>query len=266
LGMFFSTIPLCAAIPSSRNLGFVSLGAIGLLAQLAFMQSAWGIPRPRGIVKRYFVYSILMSLFIIHCVVAPLDQIIAPISNARAQSLIETIVDLGNDPQIAQQDLILVNSPCAMVPCFLTPYRILENLPSPAHVRVLSPGSMLVQLKRIDDKTLSVRPEYGYSPPPDPLNRAFPLSHINMIFIVRRLEGLIRNYTYPAEIGDRVELSGVFIEVTDITVDKRIAEATFHFTKSLEDPALKWMRWSLKTWKYQPYSPPAVGETVTISM
>lgn len=264
LGMLFSVIPLCSAIPSNRNLGFASLGAMGFLAQLVFNQSALGLSLPRRIVKRYALYAAFSLLFVIHCIIAPLGQFVASISITFLQSRIDHIVDLGNDPQIQQQDLILVNSPCALAACFLTPYRMLEHLPYPAHIRVLSPGSMPVQLKRIDEKTLLVRPKYGYSPPPDPLNRDFPWSHISEVFIVRRLEGLIRNYTYPAQIGERVELSGVSVEVTGLTEDQRIAEATFHFTKSLDDPSLKWMKWSLETWKYHPYKPPAIGETVTV--
>lgn len=264
LGMFLSVIPICTAIPSTRNMEFSSLGAMGLLSQLLFNQVAIGMPRPRRIVKWMVLYPALFLLFFIHCVFSPLRQITTPIGTAITQSKLESAIDIGNDPQIAQKDMIFVNSFCAMLPCFIIPYRLLEGLPNPAHIRMLSPGSSTIQMTRIDDRTISVRPKSGYSPPPTPLDLSFPRSHISLVFIVRNLEGLIRNFTCPSEIGDRVELTGVSIEVTDITDDKRIAEATYRFDKPLEDPSFQWMKWNMNQWRYEPYTPPPIGETVTI--
>ncbi|NVB83892.1 MAG: hypothetical protein HOV81_36290, partial [Kofleriaceae bacterium] len=61
----------------------------------------------------------------------------------------------------------------------------------------------------------------------------------------------------PFAIGDRVDLTGLSLEIESITGDGRPRAVLAHFTAPLEDPTYVWRRWEGKT--YVPYTPPAIG-------
>ena len=63
-------------------------------------------------------------------------------------------------------------------------------------------------------------------------------------------------------LGQRVELTGMTVTVTALTEDGRPAEAAFRFSVPLEDTSLRWLNW--KDDMFQPFAPPAVGETVVL--
>jgi hypothetical protein len=52
------------------------------------------------------------------------------------------------------------------------------------------------------------------------------------------------------------------VEVTALTDDNRPAEAAFRFSVPLEDASLHWLCYRGKA--FEPFTPPAVGETVEI--
>lgn len=65
----------------------------------------------------------------------------------------------------------------------------------------------------------------------------------------------------PMEIGQQIQLTGVTIEVTDVTGDGHIAWAVFRFEKPLEDPRHKWLWWEQESLSYGSFELPQVGET-----
>ena len=62
--------------------------------------------------------------------------------------------------------------------------------------------------------------------------------------------------------GERVELTGMTVEVTELTADGRPAEAIFRFDRELEDPMLVWLR--SRRDGLVPFVPPPVGTSVTL--
>ena len=99
-----------------------------------------------------------------------------------------------------------------------------------------------MELSRLDERTLVVRPEWGYLSSP--------------------IDTLARGLGHPMRLGQRVELTGVTIEVTALTDDGRPAEATCRFEMPLEDPSLRWLRW--KDGAFVEFRPPGVGERVRL--
>ena len=75
-------------------------------------------------------------------------------------------------------------------------------------------------------------------------------------------ERLLRDHHLPMSLGERVELTGLTVEVTALTADGRPAEAAFHFAVPLESSSLRWMQW--RAGRFVPFTPPAVGETVVL--
>ncbi len=64
-------------------------------------------------------------------------------------------------------------------------------------------------------------------------------------------------------LGQRVELTGMTVEITALTEKNRPAEASFEFAVPLEDPSLRWLQY--KDGEFVPYTPLPVGETITLA-
>ena len=118
-----------------------------------------------------------------------------------------------------------------------------EQMPSPRCLRLL--GSSLFQPVRItrpDINTLIVRPHYGY--------------------YAWVLDALFRHPKHTFHSGDRVELSGMTIDIRETTSDGRPLAAAFIFPVALEDPSLRWMQYGADG--FVPFTPPVIGQTVVL--
>ncbi len=62
--------------------------------------------------------------------------------------------------------------------------------------------------------------------------------------------------------GERVKLTGMTAEVTQLTDDGRPAEVRFRFDVPLEDPSLCWLCYRYD--QFVPFTPPPIGQTVDI--
>jgi hypothetical protein len=241
VGMILSLIPNCATFPANRLLLFAGIGAMGLLAQLltnVFRLVDSALPvlsenRRLRIVGWAFV--------VLHLVLAPISLSLfawAPIGPEAFTDQVKVQTPL--DPSVEHQDLIIVNAPSIGYAHYMPIIWELDGRPVPRHTRVLAPGVPPVTLRRLDDRTLSVRPE--------------------ATFICWRFDHLFRSERNPMHVGQRVELTGLSIEVTKVTPDGRAAEAVFRFAVPLEDPSLRWLQW--KDGEFIPFTPPTVGQTV----
>ena len=61
----------------------------------------------------------------------------------------------------------------------------------------------------------------------------------------------------PMRLGERIELTGVTVEITAVTADGRPAEATFRFASSLDDKSLIWLEWRKGSTRRSPCPPSA---------
>jgi hypothetical protein len=62
--------------------------------------------------------------------------------------------------------------------------------------------------------------------------------------------------------GNTIRLTGLTVEVAEVTNDGRPVDALFRFDVPLEDPSLRWI--VFKDMAYAPFTPPAIGETVQV--
>jgi hypothetical protein len=145
--------------------------------------------------------------------------------------------------------------------------RASRGQPMPAHTRILAPGYYSVELTRIDERTVSVRPEYGYLVQPGAIvwgdRDPFPLAH--PAYGYQHGDGFFRSDAFPMALGERVELTGMSAEVAAVADDGRPAEARVVFDVPLEDSSLVWLQWDWEQNAYKAFALPAVGETIHIS-
>jgi hypothetical protein len=115
----------------------------------------------------------------------------------------------------------------------------------------------------VDEWTIVVTPEGGYTPLPGPIvdERTGAVVPVHEENVYRALEGSYYNPRNPMRVGQVVDLSEVTVEVTEMTGDGRIAQAAFTFAHPLDDDRYGWLLWDKATSTYERVQMPPVGET-----
>ena len=265
LGMLLAVVPVCAvSLPSGRLLIFVGLGAVGLIAQFVvgmLGRSGW-LPVRR--IWRIPAWGLCLSLLWFHAVVSP---VLLSASHTVLDSFFNAITDIGPLPGAERRDVVIVNAPCPGYFIYVPSLRQTRDQPLPAHIRILAPGYFSVEVTRTDDCTLLVQPENGYLVQPGAIVRGsrdlFPLAH--PAYGYQHGDGFFRGDAFPMALGQRVELTGMHVEVTRLADGGQPSVARVRFSRVLEDASRTWLVWSWEANAYEPFEPPAVGETVRIS-
>jgi hypothetical protein len=185
----------------------------------------------------------LIVFFFAHVIVAPILLPLNAVSPATAEPFIQTAAaNAPAGPELAEQDLIIVNPPNAFFGHYFSTARVVNNQVAPRHVRVLAPGAAAMHVLRSDERTLIVRPDGGFL--------AFPFDNV------------FRGNGHPLRLGDTVLLTNMTAQVTALTQDGRPAETTFRFAERLEYNTFKWLVW--KEGKYEAFRLPALGQDVSL--
>ena len=254
VGMLLALLPISATVPQDRLLVFVGVGAYGLLGLFVdglLARAAW-VPRARW--WRGSAAVVAVALLLVHGLYAPLQlQTSVWAFTGAAPGTRELVLSIPPDPALETQQVVLVQGGM-LVGFYYSDIRMLEGWPVPAHWRVLAPETSAVWLTRRDQRTLVVRPTEGY------LQRW--TSSDMGVNAMRRLDICTRPLEKPVALGERVELSGITVEVTALTGDGRPAEATYRFAVPLEDPSLRWL--TRRGDRYVSFRLPKVGQWVFI--
>ncbi|MGB2986365.1 MAG: hypothetical protein WBE26_10825 [Phycisphaerae bacterium] len=242
-GMILSLLPICATFPGDRLLFFTGIGAMGLLVQFLSLVFGPTDRRPVALVWRVPAMSFAVLFILVHGVAAPiLLPLRAGYPIGTKKFLDQHYVQAPMDRSVEQQDVVIVNPPSPFHAIYLPILRELDNEPVPRHTRILAPGYSAMTVRRPDERTLVIRPERGY---------------LAWVF-----DRLFRGENHPMLLGERVELTGMTVEVTALTVDGRPAEAAFRFAVPLEDPSLRWLYW--KDGAFVAFTLPAVGQAIEL--
>jgi hypothetical protein len=233
-GMLFCVLPAACTFPHDRLLLGVTVGWMGLLAELLL---AADLARP--LLRRLAV----SALTLVHLVLAPL---LLPLRAANVDQLTRLLSrstsDLSRDVPLAKTTLVLVNPPVNPFAAYLPLLWEARHEPRPRHFLSLASGVSGLRVMRVDSRTLSLRPERG--------------------FLCHSSELMLRSHARPLALGEMVRLDAATFEVTALTPDGRPAEVTVRFRTSLDDPTLLLMRWERTG--YVRFDPPAPGETTIL--
>ncbi|MHC4608907.1 MAG: hypothetical protein ACYS7M_00990 [Planctomycetota bacterium] len=264
VGMLLSVLPACATFPSGRLLFFVGLGGMGLLAQLVAATLHKVDWLPTRALWRWPSRALCILLIVVHLAVAPLALTQAAGNVERFDGVCaRAAASLPSDSAVRRQTVLIVNTPTYYVCAISALIRTLDSAALPLRTFVLGSGIHPMEIRRPDQRTLTIRPAAGFLAPPgspQPGHEATqPLFDMRYGFPL--LDLLYRDQS-PMRVGQRIELADLRIEITSVTKDGRPAEATFRFAKALEDPFLRWLRW--EDGAYVPFALPAVGETVRL--
>jgi hypothetical protein len=243
LGMLLAMVPVAATFPMDRLLTFAGLGASGLLAQ--FLASVLGggeasrKPAPRPVV------ALAWGLVAVHLVVAPLALPIRAANPAGPRWIERRLyvrTPLGRS--LDDRTVVVVNAPSPIHASYLVLLREQAGQTGPERVRALAPGLSPVTVRRLDERTLSIRPRAGYL--------AFPL------------DAIFRSERRALARGERVQVAGMIATITALTPDGRPAEVAFRFDDPLESPRFLWL--AFRGRDFEPFVPPAVGQEVELAI
>jgi hypothetical protein len=261
--MLLAAIPICGvSLASGRHLLILSIGAIALMAQYI----AGRLNRVERLLfhQRWKTFSLVVAI-----VLLSLHALIYPIMASTIRWVADPVpamMDLGSLPNIEGKDLILVNSPSPGQSLYLLPLREAQGQTLPDHLRILAPAHTRIEITRIDERTLKIKPESGFLIPTqiDLENelKPFPIAHI--AYTYRYGDAFFRENNPQMPLEGVVDLPGMQVEVQSLTSDGRPWEAHMIFDHALEDASMHWLRWEWDSSSYVPFDIPLVGETILV--
>lgn len=241
VGALIAAVPVCATFPTDRLLVFVGLGAMGAVAEL--LASLLEVPVSPGMRRRTPVRLAIALIVVVHLILAALLLPLRSLTVLQMAQVIERADrSIPRTDGVRDQTLVIASAPVDGTVAYMPIVRAAEGLPGPRRLRLLASGTAGVQVTRLDEFTLRLRPQGG--------------------FCATEIERMLRSRSQPMAVGYTVKLSDLQVRVTEVTADGRAAEAEFRFAVPLEDPSLLWVRWEGDS--LVAYQPPRVGESVAL--
>jgi hypothetical protein len=265
-GAALSVVPFCSmGIPSGRLLVFCSIGAAALwarLLQVLIGRHSWC---PRTVVWRAPAWALAIALLVIHGILSPYNLASGLLGPDRFQRVFEQAIDFASDEGIAERVIVIANPPCSFFLAHHRALRSFQGLELPRQLHVLGPGHRAVEVTRVDEYTVSVRPDHGYFLHPHQSHQtAEPIPYLHPVNFFGILDRTYRGSASPIVPGQRFHTPGLTAEIVSVTDDGRPAEALLRFDVPLGDPTLYWTKWDWESFSYSRFSPPSLGQTVRI--
>ena len=265
LGMALCVLPICATAPMNRNLLFVAIGAFGLTARYVggVLGRADWVPRWRP--YRVVVWIVCVALLLMHIPAALAGRVTSPRMMALAEKVIYSTVEIGDQPDLPGRTVFVVNAPNPFLFIGWPQLRSYEGKPMPKLARVLVPGWRSLEITRTGPRTLVVRSTQGNLFSVDESRRDL---QPNFVYLYDMFNTLFRNERDAFQVGDRLELPEMSVEVLSVEAQGFPTGVQFDFADPLEEASHRWLRW---TWKqngsgaYGRFTVPAVGQTVTLA-
>ena len=269
--MLLAVIPAATVVPMSKNLGFVAVGAYGLIASFVAGLIARPAPpsspvRDYGAINRlpeWLTYRILawiacVLLILIHVPGAIAGRVVAVKATAHVLWGMNGLGDIGDWPNIENENVIVVNPPSVLAFISAPFYKAYHHQPLPRTLRALVPGCTSFDVQRTDDKTLVIQsktPNIFFCDNFGPVRGAYVASACDRFLLAGA----------KCKKGARYDLSGLTVEVLESDVSGLPSRVAFRFDTSLDSPDFHWLRFDWQTKSYQPFKIPAIGQSVTLS-
>ncbi|MBZ0258599.1 hypothetical protein K8I31_21210, partial [bacterium] len=151
-------------------------------------------------------------------------------------------LSVPNAPEIETEDWIILNPPVSLFTFHMDEVRVESHLYKPKSIQPIASGLSGFHILRNDEYTLTIRPDAGY--------------------FASEFERLLRGDVDNLPVGYQVAVNLFTATVLSLTSDSRPLEIRFQFTKTLEDPSLRFLQW--KGNKLAPFPLPAIGESVSL--
>jgi hypothetical protein len=272
--MIFAAIPAATVMPMSKNLGFVAVGAYGLIASFIAglitrpsppsspMGDSGAMNRlPEWLTCRILAWIACVLLILAHVPGAIARRVVVVKAIAHAADAMNRLGDVGDWPDIGNENVIVVNPPCTLALGYAPAYKAYHHQPLPKTMRTLVPGLTSFNVQRTDDQTLvlqSQAPDIFSCDDVGPISGRYLCRTFNLLGKPK-----FKN-------GDRYDLGGLTVEVLESDASGLPSRVAFRFNTSLDSPDFHWLRFDREkalasSQAYQPFKIPAIGQSVTLS-
>lgn len=232
-GALLALVPAATAFPADRLLGWVAVGAFGLLAEY-LGHVANGEDR-RG--ARFMAPAVLIAHLLLAALFTPGRAYgLAPVRKLFAE--VESAVP--SHPGVRDRTFVFVNAPSDVFVCFLPSTRAAMGVPTAETQRALATGAGAVDLQRIDPHTLRITSPTGY--------------------VAAQSERMYRSLRQPFRPGDETVLPGMRARIVEVNPDGRPRTVDFRFEHELEHPEYVWL--AFRDRGYVAFAPPEIGQSV----
>lgn len=241
LGSVLSIPPACSTFCEDRLLFFAGIGAMAVIA--TFVRSAWttrGSKDSRGVLGLAFA-AFWVAL---HAGLAPLLLPVRSLYMARYDARLATARTTAFAGAARSSTVVLVNGEDFYFTGMLSQTRLSRREPVPARLLALAGTPDDLILRRVDEQTLEVRPQGGF------FSRVF-----NRIY---------RSAARPLHRGEHIDFVGIDVTVADTSAAREPTVAVFRFPTSLDSPEYRFRAWDQESARYDAFTPPAVGQSVTL--
>ncbi len=146
---------------------------------------------------------------------------------------------IPTDPAVDQREIVIVQMPEAITLLFLRSKRQVFDVPYPASVLPLYAGLSTLEVERIDQDTLEIRPSRG--------------------FLAHAFESMFRAEQLVFSSGETLKIGPMTVVVKSVSDSGKPRVVQFTFEDDLEAPQRDWMSWKdgrLRSWPL-----PKIGET-----
>jgi hypothetical protein len=245
-----------AIVPSSKNLGFIAVGAYGLIACFISALFVRPIQFPLFRLFRVFARTTCLLLLVAHVPGAIVQRIIMAEIVDQAPTMFANVAKVGDSPNIENTDLIVINEPSPLTLIYVPGTKAYWHHPLPKTLRALVPGCTALEVLRADDKTLIVQ-----SKGPN-LFSCDDVGPVNPVYFAGLLTALLGDP--QCKPGDRYVVDSLTAEILATDASNSPSRVAFHFTTSLDSAHFHWLWFDWGALCEMPFGLPAVGQSVTI--
>jgi hypothetical protein len=253
--MLLALVPAATVYPLSKNLGFVAVGAFGViasfLARFATAEERAAMPGP----LRAMSWCVAVWLVLAHIPGALGGRAALALASPSIPAAWEYWCDLEGPPEIGGRDVVALNDPTLIMVPFDRLYR---GKPLPKTVKILVPVTTGFEVNRPDASTLILTTkvvDLFDCPDLGPIHAAYALKAYNDFLFGWR--------TWKT--GDRVTRKGFVAEVLELSPRGAPRAVAFHFDRPLESEEMVWLFFDWHRQTTAPFVLPQIGDTIEIA-
>ncbi len=251
--MVLAAIPAATVLPLSKNLGFVAVGAYGLIAGFISGLASRPPRLPERLRYRIPAWTVCVLLLLAHVPGAIAGRILSVVALEDVFKKLPYFFNVGQSSDMEDKNIVVINEPCALTLAYMPFYKAYHHLPIPRSARTLVPGGADFDVQRTDDKTLVIQSRASniFS-----WNDLGPVHHFYAISAATTAIGVPQ--------CKRCSLDGLTVEVLKSDASGLASRVAFRFAKPLESADFLWLQWDWSSGSFKPFQPPAVGQSVII--
>jgi hypothetical protein len=255
--MLLAVVPAATVFPLTKNLGFVAVGAYGMIASflVAFATAPARAALP-GLI-RPIAWCVAVCLIVMHVFAPVAGRIVMAWISPMIPEVSARVCSFDGVPEIGGREVVTINDPIGIT--IIVPfYRAYSGQPLPKTVRVLIPGSVPFAVSRPDASTLLLKAKGSDlfdCPDLGPAHIAYALKAANyQLFGDGNLKA-----------GDRVTNKEFVAEILEVSPRGAARSVAFHFDKPLESVGRVWLFFDWSRRAHAPFVLPRLGETIQIA-